>query len=395
MFIVRLWNYFCGYAIIIVKGLMIERFINLAVMNGIYLWDIEKLDYTTIKAKINIKDFYKLRKFVKKTNSRVEIKEKCGMPFKIRSIKKRKWFFFGIGALLIFLYILSSYIWMIEIYGLKSISEQVILDNLSINGLKVGVSKRKIDKRIIEDNMLIKMPELTWIGIEIKGTKAYVTVSEKVPEPKSVSKDESCNIIASKNGVIDKILVLNGDGVVKDGDTVKKGQLLVTGIIERHNMEQRYVHAMAKVLAKTWYEDVEEINFKQIQYQNTGRIIKTYGIEMLEKKYQNYKKIPYEDYSKNVDEHYIFSFGSYVFPIKLVVASYSELKPIEKYYNEQGAKDRCLERLNEKIKLSLPEDAIILDKRIEYYTNKESVIGKIYVEIIEDIGVKQKINLIN
>lgn len=395
MFIVRLWNYFCGYAIIIVKGLKIERFINLAVISGIYLWDIEKLDYTTIKAKINIKDFSKLRQVVKKTDSRVKIKEKCGMPFKVKTIKKRKWFFLGLGALLIFLYILSSYVWMIEILGVKSVSEAVILENLSICGLKIGMNKSKIDKRNVENKMLITMPELTWIGIEIKGTKAYVTVSEKVPEPKPINKNEPCDIIASKNGVIDKILVLNGDGVVKDGDTVLKGQLLVTGIIKRHGMDIRYVHSMAKVHARTWYEDVEEISFKQIEYKSTGRTIKIYGLEMPRRKFQKYRSIPYEDFNKSIDEYFIFSFGSYVFPLKLVITSYSELKPIEKYYSVEEAKDRCFERLNEKIKLQLPEEASIIDKRIEYFINKESVIGKIYVEVMEDIGIKQKINEMN
>lgn len=395
MFIVRLWNYFCGYAIIIVKGLKIERFINLAVMNGIYLWDIEKLDYTTIKAKINIKDFSKLRQIVKKTDSRVKIKEKCGMPFKVKNIKRRKWFFLGLGALLIFLYILSSYIWMIEILGVKTISDEAILENLSRYGLRVGMSKRKIDKRNVESKMLITMPELTWIGIEIKGTKAYVTVSEKKPDPEPVNKYEPCNIIASKNGVIDKILVLNGDGVVKDGDTVVKGQLLVIGIIERYNMNTRYVHSMAKINARTWYEDVEEISFKQIQYKNTGRIIKTYGLEIPGKKFQRHKSIPYEDFNKNIDEYFIFSFGSYVFPLKLIITSYSELKPIEKYYSVEEAKERCSERLNERIKLQLPKEALIIDKRIEYFENNESIIGKIYIEVIEDIGIKQKINEIN
>ena len=52
MFIIRIWNYLRGYAIIIVKGLKIERFINLAVVNNIYIWDIEKLDYTTVQAKM-------------------------------------------------------------------------------------------------------------------------------------------------------------------------------------------------------------------------------------------------------------------------------------------------------------------------------------------------------
>lgn len=391
MFILRLWNYFCGYAIIIVKGIKIERFINLAVVNCIYLWDIEKIDYTTIKVKINIKDFSKLRTIVRKTDSNIDILEKCGMPFKMKAVKKRKWFFFGLGILFIFLYILSSFIWMIEINGLEKIDEQAVIDNLNIQGLRVGVNKRRIDKREIENGMLIKMPDLTWIGLEIKGTKAFVTVVEKEPEPQLLDRDDPCNIIASKNGVIEKILVLNGDGVVKDGDTVKKGQVLVTGTIRRDNSPERYVHSIAEVHARTWYEDAEEIPFEQIEYKKTGKSYSIYAIEIVKKKFERNKKIPFEEYNKSSREIYIFNFGSYVFPIKLIITSYEELKPVDKKLSEDEAKTDCEERLNARIKLQIPEEAVILNNKIDYFVNDKSIKGKIYVEVLEDIGDKARI----
>ncbi|SHI88434.1 sporulation protein YqfD [Lutispora thermophila] len=392
MFILRLWNYFCGYAIIIVKGIRIERFINLAVVNGIYLWDIEKIDYTTIKAKINIKDFFKLRSIVRKTDSNIQIIEKCGMPFKIKIMKRRKWFFLGLGALLVFIYILSSYIWMIEIEGLARIDEQAIIDNLSLEGLKVGAKKNKINKREIENRMLIRMPDLTWMGIQIKGTKAFITVVEKKPEPQLIDRDEPCDIIASKDGVIDKILVLNGDGMVKDGDTVKKGQILVSGTIIRDNISERYVHSMAEVHARTWYEDVEEIPYRQIKYKKTGRTFRTYSMEIINRKLERNKKIPFENYNKSSREIYLFNFGSYVFPIKLIITRYEELVSVTKIIDEEEAKAICEKRLNARIKLQIPENAIVLNNRIEYFTNDNSLIGKIYVEVMEDIGVKVKID---
>ena len=49
-------------------------------------------------------------------------------------------------------------------------------------------------------------------------------------------------------------------------------------------------------------------------------------------------------------------------------------------------------RLNARIKLRIPEDAVILKRDINYYTDKKSVKAKIRVEVLEDIGVKQKIN---
>ena len=56
------------------------------------------------------------------------------------------------------------------------------------------------------------------------------------------------------------------------------------------------------------------------------------------------------------------------------------------------AKARCAERLNSRIRLQIPEEAVILNKNINYYIDKKSVKAKISVEVLEDIGVKQKID---
>ncbi|MGE5633218.1 MAG: sporulation protein YqfD [Caulobacteraceae bacterium] len=391
MFIIRIWNYFRGYAIIIVKGLKIERFINLAVVNNIYIWDIEKVEYTTIKAKIGLGNFTRLREIVRKTDSSVSILSKHGFPFVIRNVKRRKLFYAALLSLFIFVYIMSSFIWMIEIVGTKNIDNTKLVKCLYEEGLREGALKGKLDKRHIENRILIKMPELSWIGIQIKGTKAVIEVVEKGEEPHIISRSDACDIVAAKDGVISKILVLSGDPMVKDGDTVRKGQKLVTGTIARENLETRYIHSMAKVSARTWYEDVEEIPLQQVDYKPTGNTATQYKLQILNKELSGKKSIKFKDYNEYVEEKNILSFGDYVFPVKLIEYRFEELLPSLKTVTVNEAKQRCEERLNARIKLQIPEEAVILNRQINYYVDKKSVKAKIAVEVLEDIGVKQKI----
>lgn len=391
MFIIRIWNYFRGYAIIIVEGLKIERFINLAVVNGIYIWDIRRKNYTAIEAKIGLEHFAKLREIVKKTDSSISIVSKCGFPFFLKNVKRKKYLYGGLLLLLIFIFMISSRVWMIEIVGNKSVEQKLILENLSKAGLKEGVSINKIDKQALENKMLIYMPEFSWLGIQIKGTKAIVTVTERRAEPVIINKDEACDIIAERSGVVSKLLVLNGDAVVKDGNTVKKGQVLVTGTIIRENIEPRYVHSMAQVTARTWYEEAEEIALTQIEYKETGRtdtqrILKVLNWEATKKKQPIFK-----DYNEFIEEKNIFCFGDYVFPVKLITIKQVELNAITKNVTVEEAKKRCEERLNAKIMLELPENAVILNKKIENIVDKKTVKAKISVEVLEEIGVEQKI----
>ena len=228
MFIIRIWNYFRGYAIIIVKGLKIERFINLAVVNNIYMWDIEKLDYTTVKAKIGLENFGRLRDIVRKTDSSVSILDKRGFPFIIRNIKRRKLFYASLLSLFVFIYVMSSFVWMIDIVGAKTVDREKLIKCLYEEGLKEGRFKGGLDKRHIENRVLINMPEISWVGIQIKGTKAVVEIVEKSQVPQIISKTDACDIVAAKDGVITKLLVLAGDPQVKDGESVRRGQKLVS-----------------------------------------------------------------------------------------------------------------------------------------------------------------------
>jgi similar to stage IV sporulation protein len=393
MIIIRLWNFFRGYAIIIVEGLKIERFINMAISNGIFIWDIKKQSYTSISAKIGLESFSKMREIVRKTDCTIEIKEKRGFPFLWKNLKRHKLFAASALILVVMIYIMCSYIWMIEVVGTNSIDPKTILQIVNEQGLKEGVRKSKLDKHSIENRILINLTSLSWVGIQVRGTKATVEVVEKREEPELISKMDACDIIASKSGVINKILVLNGDGVVKDGTTVKKGQVLVSGTIIRENTETRLVHSLAQITARTWYEDAEEMELQQIEFKETGRKETQYTLKVLDKEFGLKKTIPYDEYIESREEKNIISFGDYIFPIKLISNKFQELVKVPKTLTVEQAKKRCEERLNERLKLQLLENAVVLDKKIDYYVEKKSVKAKITVEILEEIGVKKRIQV--
>lgn len=391
MIIIRLWNFLRGYAIIVVEGLKIERFINMAISNGIYIWDIKKTSYTSISAKIGLENFGRMREIVRRTDSSIEIKDKRGFPFLLKNLKRHKFYTASILMLVVSIYIMCSYVWMIEITGTKTIEPKVVMEIINQEGLKEGVRKGKLDKHSIENKVLIKLPQLSWVGIQIRGTKAIVEVVEKRQEPELISKTDACDIVAAKSGVIEKILVLNGDGAVKDGATVKKGQVLVTGTIIRENTETRLVHSLAQVTARTWYEDAEEMELQQVEFKDTGRKTTHYMIKILDKELGFKKPTPYNEYKEVREEKNIICFGDYIFPVKLISTKFNELVKVPKSLTEEQAKKRCEERLNERLKLQLSENAVILDKKVDYYVDKKSVKAKISVEILEEIGEKRRI----
>ena len=156
--------------------------------------------------------------------------------------KKRKIFIGSLIVILLFIFGISNFIWNIEIKGNTVISKEEILQNLNDNGLKIGTLKQKIDSKEIINNMRLQRNDIAWIGINITGTNAIVEVVEADEKPEIIDENEYCNVVSDKEGVITKINVQNGTALVKEGDIIKKGSILIGGWIEGKYTGTRYVH---------------------------------------------------------------------------------------------------------------------------------------------------------
>ena len=254
MYIKILLNYILGYINIEIEGYFIERFINLCKSKGVLLWNSKRKKTTLLSTNIGIKDFKRISKYIKSTKCKIKIKSKKGLPFIFNKYKKRKIFFIFLFLVVILIATLTNFIWNIDIVGNEKISKEEIRSSLEKEGLKIGIWKGKVDNQKIANNMRLERSDLAWIGVEIKGTNAVVKVVEADKKPDIIKEDEYCNIVATKPGIIAKIDAANGTPLVKEGDVIKQGTILIGGWLEGKYTGTRYVHANGEVKAKVWYE---------------------------------------------------------------------------------------------------------------------------------------------
>ncbi|HSH36739.1 sporulation protein YqfD, partial [Schnuerera sp.] len=297
MEVIKAWNFLKGYVIIKVKGLTLERFLNLAATKDIYLWDINRVGYTMLEMKATIHGFKALKEIVNNVGCRVEIVDKKGLPFILNRLKYRKMLAFGFVIFLGIIIFLSSLIWDIEIRGNEKVKTQDIMEILEKEDIKNGIIKYKIDKDYTKHLLLNEFDTFSFISVEIKGTKLLIEVKEQDLPPEKINMDTPCNIIATKKGVIVKAIARNGKAVVRKGDVVKKDQLLITGAIsDEYSEEQIFVHSEGEVLAKTVYtQKIDEPIIKTVR-EETGRVYERRELRIGEKGIQFFKgEIPYED----------------------------------------------------------------------------------------------------
>ena len=128
---------------------------------------------------------------------------------------------------------LSEVVWDIRVEGNTEITDSEVIFGLSECGFQIGDFWLTSDLGKVENAFLQSSNSVSWISINRRGTVAYVKVIEKENNVTEAPEEQSTysNIVASADCVIEEITAKRGTVVVKVGDTVKKGDILVMGVL--------------------------------------------------------------------------------------------------------------------------------------------------------------------
>ncbi len=345
--------------------------------------------------RMNINGFRLIRPIARKSKCRVRLLKKTGLPFVLNRYRRRKAFFAGALLFIALIYILSSFIWNVEITGNKKIATAQLEEVLARNGIKTGILKFGIDTDNVVSNVMLDMGDISWIGITIHGTKAKVQVRERIPIPEIIPMDEPCDIVASKDGMIKKVVAKEGIEAVGEGDTVQKGQVLISGSIPLKDDEKRFklVHAMGKVTARTWYEEESPVILTETERLKTGREINAHSMVLFSWKLDlPHRKNNFGNFSVTEDRKRLSIGGDLVFPLEWVTVKYKEEKLAEAVVNEEDAKNAAAEAAYKKAFQQVPENAEVVNTNIYYIKDEQrGLLARVTLECLEDIGVSRKI----
>jgi similar to stage IV sporulation protein len=388
----KLKEFVNGYIMVRAESLNPEKFINMSARYGIGMWDIERINFTTIEFKMRYTQYRKLKTIINRTNSKTKIIKKHGVNFVLSKASRRKFFVLGIFTFIAIIFYLSSIVWILDISGNKKIDKQIVYDAVKNAGLKEGKIKYGVNLREIEANVLRQLDQVSVINIRLIGTKAKIEVVERTMPPSIIPTDKPANIVASKEGIITKVLSYKGQPTVKAGDYVRKNQILVSGIVTNgENVPLKIVHAMADITAKTWYEAIEEISLDYKQEVRTGNVKHKSYMNVLNKKIPTKNdNIDFKKYDK-IEEKSMVKLRGREMPVEKVNEYYYEKIEVRKKLTTEEALNIAIEKAEDKVKNEIPKDAKVLDKKIEKNIEEGKVMVKLLYIAEEKIGLQMEI----
>ena len=412
MVLFRLLSRLGGYVTITVPGKCLEKFVNLAVARGIVMWDVIILEAGRVSLKVRLSGVHPLRHVARMTRCRFKIVARHGLPFFISRLRKRR--VFTVGALLFVaaLYVLSSFVWFIDITGNKRVPEEVVERVAREAGLKLGVPRWAVNATALEEAILRQVPGLSWVGVYVDGTSVNIKVVERKLPPQDET-GRPVDVVAVRDGLVKEILVLSGHPAVSEGDTVTAGQVLISAAIPPPETEEekdedqdgkpavelraepvRYVHARGIVRARVWYKGEAQQTLVEKGAELTGREITKFGIKIGTKEIilMGPREIAFTHYQIQVERKQAPAWRNISVPVELLTVRHREEKHYTNRYNRDEARRLAGRRALEGIRKQLPEGAKITDQRLEEVERPENgnAVGvRAVVETLEDIGVEE------
>lgn len=385
--ILRLW---AGYVLISVEGEQTERFLNLCRSRGICIRNLSCPDDRHLTGIISVRHFFLLRPIRSKTRVHIRILEKHGMPFFFFRSKKRKAFFLGILLCFCLMVTLSCHIWNIHIEGNIRNSTPEILKFLEEQGIVHGIARRKVNCSQIAAAVRRQYPEITWVSARIEGTRLILTIQEGVQQDTAEEESSPCSLASELDGTIVKIITRTGFPIVKEGDEIKKGDLLVAGRLELKNDSQEifryeYVHADADIYVRHklsyYYEFPMEYEAEVSQgTQKKGGYLKL-GNWYLELS----TKLP-EGWRKTTEEFPLRITENFKLPVSFGRISMEQYKRVQSIYTKEQAKTKAWKHLQLYEEKLIQKGVQISANNVKIETNHNSCVSRGSLEVIEKTG---------
>lgn len=371
-------------------GLSPEKLLNISAQNHIRLSGVRRLSYTQLRFSIGPSDYNRLKKLLPEGRYKLNISSSRGLSLMLYAFRARYCLIAGIIISIALAFFASSRVWFVKVRGCQRVSEESVLNILESCGLKWGASVSGEELDEMEKRLMQELPDISWAGISRRGVNIYAYIKENSELPESTPVNKPADVIAAKDGVVEKVTVLQGRAVVTQGQTVRAGDVLISGELVYQDLLYQYVYALGSVQARIWYSGEKKIPLKQLQTVRTGnkavvRKMRVFGQEIFLD-----GENPFAQYETEESEQDVMNLG---IPVTIITQTYYETQTREYSITQEEALELGKSELELELSKSIPQDAEILKTQssVKMVEGENAVTVSVFIETLEQIGQTKEI----
>lgn len=379
-----------GFVRVSVTGEQCERFLNLCRGRDMELRKIIRTGEKEFHVTLKVKDFWKISPLRRKTGVHIHILRKKGPVFWLLAANRHKLILAGLLTMVCVLIFLSGRLWNIHIEGNIMNPTPELLKFLEKEGIHYGMSKKKIRCTSLAETMRRKYPDITWVSAKLSGTQLIFEIREGTTPPEEQTEETFCSLFSEVEGTVEKIITRRGTPLVKEGDSVEKGQELVSGSLNITDDSQQvvryeYVHADADIYIRhnVSYYDTFSLDLKKKVPDGKARrfIFQQIGnlrLDLSPGVRKNEERL-IREYPARVTENFIL-------PVLAGTVTVQKYALQKETLTEQAAKKQAVQRLYNYEEKLIQKGVQISENNVKIEINYQDCVSRGTLNVIEKTG---------
>ncbi len=366
------------------------RLLNLMMQKEISHWGLERENGGDITFFLLEKDYKKLLCVLDKNAIKVYSVYGKGLPFVCRSHRNRFGLLVGLGIYFIIIFLSSLFVWDIRVVSDTVTPHNVIISNLKELGCYEGSFLPSIDFEDLCIRYLSTYKDFSWVSVNVRGTIAYVEIQEK-----KFYEEESetpRNLIASYGGIIEDYCVFSGRSHVSPGAVVKKGDLLISGIVDDVQGSIRLCRARGEVMAVVDSELSVEVPYSYQKQVYTGEIYEKNRIRFFNLTFPLVCTEPKEASrcTHSYESGSMVLFEVIELPLSIEKEVWREYTVEDFVYTQEEAETVALRKMEEKYRSELPDAELITIDTVGEHTEDRYILTckiKCRMDIVQEAEI--------
>ena len=289
---------------------------------------------------------------------------------------------------------MSFYIWTFTFVGNEKISSDILLRFVNELGVNRGTYKKTIDIQMIEEEMREYFDGISWVSVRINGTELIVSIRENytAEQRTDLSEGSQDDLLAGIGGSVVGMITRKGVPLVKIGDRVEPGDILVEGKVPIHDNDGNiisydYVDADADVTIRTEYPIHRTISRYYRHKNYTGNEIAVPYVRFGQHYFSiQYYKNQYPLYDVIVKENTNEIFSEFSVPIFWGTRRYCEYVEIEDLYGEEEGVVLLKKFLEQTVKELSEKGVQIIENNVKIEADSQylKLTGFLLVDILQE-----------
>lgn len=381
-----------GSVLLEIRGEQIEQLVNELLHHNLEVWNITRTSEDHLQLELHLNHFFRLRPLLKQTGCRLRIIRKSGLPFRLERAGRRKGAVLGVFLFFILLYGMSMIVWDVQVEGVEKISQETVLQAAEESGIYPRQWKFKMKTPSdLSSELVRKLDGVSWVGVTIEGTKVNIQVVESAQaEQKPLMNPR--HLVAAHDAVVSNIFAEKGQPVVQPNTHVKKGDVLISGIVGDEENNQVVV-AEGEVKGWVWYEYQVTVPLAQKRKVYTGNTSHLRYIVIGDRglKISGYKAPKFDKFESDQDRH-VWQWRNFTLPIGWMSETVREVSYDVRQLEAEEAVNIGLNHARSEVLLEAGNKAEITDETLLSKTiGEKEVTLTLLFEVDQHIATEQAI----